>query len=344
MTDYQKSIHNAQIFFRLTNASPIRKHDGVSYNCLFCPQKYTMPQKLKEHTLNEHKGMILKTAITDTIKLDITNMLCDICMTPLHTLGESIRHLIDEHGECIYTDIKNYIVPFKFEGPELKCVYCNRICAKFKVLLEHMNTHYNNYVCDVCGSSFITTKQYGLHLNNHKIGTFPCEHCPKVFNTETKRKYHVKLVHASYKANKCAHCDQRFANSIKKEKHMAVFHGVKVPDYKCLACDKVYQTRAALACHIKMVHLMERNFTCDYCDKSFFSKLILAEHMIKHTGCKEYVCVVCSKAYARKKTLREHIRIHQDDRRFKCERCGQAFVQKCSLRAHMKSKHGEVMY
>ncbi|KPJ01318.1 Zinc finger protein Xfin [Papilio xuthus] len=327
-----------------SNATPIRCFGGVGYACSFCTDEYPDPADLKNHTITSHKNiskfMKGKDLYRFLVKLDITNLKCKLCKSTIDDLEQLIDHLRSKHNKLIY-DIKHQILPFKFDSETLRCFMCSNKFHKFKTLLEHMNVHYRNYICEVCDAGFVTRGIMINHSECHKLGSFACDYCSKVFDTIRKKKSHEKCVHIhSNLLNKCGYCNEKFSDYGKKQKHLKDAHDVPTRELKCEACEKSFVSQKQLSVHIKRVHLIERSHQCTDCDMTFFSSFEMRRHMLKHTGVRDFECSVCHKWYGRRRTLQEHMRIHADDRRFKCEYCGQAFVQKCSLRGHMRAKHG----
>ncbi|XP_023939840.2 zinc finger protein ZFP2 isoform X2 [Bicyclus anynana] len=331
-----------------SNATPIRCRGGRGYKCCYCSEEFPDAADLKRHTMTDHDretrcGLIKgRYAASSLVKLDITSLQCSKCRCDFDAIQHLIDHIVDVHGENIHRDIKNYILPFKFQGEELRCVICFTPFNKFKVLQEHMSTHFRNFICDYCSSGFVTRTILLNHMKGHQMGFYKCDFCPKTYDTHRKKKAHERLVHIHRNMlNKCGYCNEKFSRFSKKEEHLVQVHGVRSITFNCQACDKVFVSQRGLRDHTKRDHLMERRHKCNVCDMLFFRQSDVRKHMVKHTGARTFQCSVCLKSYGRRNTLREHMRIHADDRRFKCEYCGQAFVQKCSWRGHMRAKHGE---
>ncbi|XP_069363876.1 gastrula zinc finger protein XlCGF26.1-like [Maniola hyperantus] len=350
MTEKTKHYTNFEAVLAHSNATPIRSHDGFAYTCCFCTDQYTNPAELKKHTLmthdnsDERRDFMKKQCTYDyLLKLDITELKCKICDQSIDTLELLFDHFQNEHKKKICRDIKNQIFPFKFDGEDHKCVMCLLVFSKFKVLLEHMHTHYRNFVCEVCDYGCNNMRRMYNHKQLHKTGSFECGKCNKVFETHQRMSTHMNAVHKyKNKPNKCGICNERFNSGPMKDKHMVTLHGMSPVIRKCSACDKTFTSQNLLRTHTKKFHLMERRFQCTECDMTFFAKTTLQYHMLKHTGKKDFQCDVCLKWFTRKYALTEHMRIHMNDRRFTCLQCGRGFVQKCSWRSHMRTVHGEI--
>lgn len=279
------------------------------------------------------------------VKLDITSLQCNICGLENDTLEQIMSHLKDEHGKCISTDISNHILPFKFDSEILRCFMCHNVFNRFKALQEHMNLHYRNYVCEVCDAGFVNRHLLLCHNEGHKTGTFACDQCGKIFDTLRKRKLHERKIHNGLNMpHKCGYCNERFKENCYKNEHLAKVHGIIGPSIKCQACEKTFSTQQTWLLHMKKYHLMQRQHKCTKCEMDFFSKRELTDHMVKHTGTRDYRCEMCFKSYGRLKTLKEHIRrLHPEGRDIKCAHCGQAFAKRFALKSHLLAKHGQAL-
>lgn len=347
-TDVEMHRNNIRVILECTNATPIRCHGGIGYQCCFCPEQHPNPADLKTHTIEKHDSktkqafMKGKTMSEFFVKLDITALCCRLCGAQIDALEPLMDHLSDIHGKKLYTDIRSHILPFKFNDETLRCIYCPNDFNTFKVLQGHMNVHFRNFICETCDSGFVTRNMRRNHMKTHDTGSFICSFCPKVYDTLLKQRAHEKQVHRHPKMNLCPYCNERFRDFTQKVRHLKEAHGVQKESPKCKACDRSFETMAALSVHIKRDHLIQRPHKCSECDMSFYVKAQLRNHFVIHSGTREFACSVCLKTFGRKKTLSDHMRIHTDDRRHKCKHCGMAFVQKSSLRSHVRTNHSEM--
>lgn len=344
-----KHKHNLKCILLFSNANPIRNKNCLGYACSFCPEQLPEAWDLKNHFLNEHND---EKQITDmcgkvlqvVVKLDITCLNCSICDLDLPGIEELLIHLKKEHELFVFTDIEVQFLPVKFETPGIRCFVCQTEYMTFKLLQEHMVTHFGQHICTECGHAFMNERHLSNHWKRgHKLANLKCDQCDKVFDTKSKMRGHQLRTHLGRtKRSKCHLCNERFAGYWKKVTHMVKEHGAPPVVLKCQACDKNFSNQRALSKHTRKHHLLERRHKCNECEKSFYCTSSLKEHMTKHTGLKLYQCDVCSKSFARRFTLIQHLRIHADDRRYACEFCGRAFVQKYSWRSHLQSQHGQV--
>ncbi|KAG6460260.1 hypothetical protein O3G_MSEX011869 [Manduca sexta] len=348
INDSMKHKLNIDNILKYSNCTPFSNKTLAGIVCAYCKETFQKIEELRNHTRENHNGVDLidKKRMDKnnlSVKMDITDLKCSTCMASFDVITNLKKHLSKEHDVKFYSDVHDYILEFKLTDSEmLNCALCNSTFETFKMLLQHMNGHYRNYICEVCDLGFINKHRLKNHQRTHEIGSFNCTFCDKVFSTRVRKMCHEKYTHnsgARYTTN-CPHCDQSFTSYYQRNRHMFKEHNMVAASYKCNICDKSFILKSKLTAHIKKVHLMERNHICAECGQGFFIKQSLDEHMIKHNGERVFKCTVCPKAYARKKTLREHMRIHNNDRRFKCGICALAFVQKCSLKSHMLSNHG----
>lgn len=340
---------NVHLLLQNTGIFPFRWMKNL-FICVHCDSQFTEPELLRQHHNFNHnsptpadiKAAIPKLKKHELVKVDITSLNCKLCGEVAKSFDNLKHHLIERHNfkDDLITD--DGVLPFKISKNNYSCAICEVKFDEYKTLNHHMNVHYQNFICEQCGSGFITPDRLRTHAFSHETGTFPCPSCNKVFRSMNARNEHHASVHKQVKRHRCPYCPEMFRNYFQRNKHITAVHGMKLKDFKCTTCPRVFSTSGKLRFHVSTVHLKIKRHACQMCEWKFYSTTELKDHMVRHGGERKYKCNVCAKAYARKYTLREHMRIHENDRRFICTVCGGSFVQKCTLKQHVKVNHPSV--
>lgn len=314
----RKQRHNLNLIIHNSNATPFRDRTFNGYLCAFCPKAYEDPGELRAHTHRKHQKELIKykedfSLGNHVVFLDINGLKCTLCDHELADIKVLVEHLVDIHDKVFYKNIADYIQPFKLNaGRTLACCICRKSYNNFKMLNQHMNEHYRNFICSICGIGFVNKYRLIRHIATHskpprKLIT--CRHCQLDFESEFKRRKHENLVHLHVPGyNKCQVCGERFPNYYQKSRHMVDRH--KVEKFKCNACDRDFVARTLLMIHVRRDHLMERMYQCKICKHGFFQKARLDEHYVVHTKERTYKCEICDKCFSRKRNLTAHMKIH----------------------------------
>ncbi|XP_069363856.1 zinc finger protein 431-like [Maniola hyperantus] len=339
-------IHNTTLIIENSNVTPFKTKYQNGFPCFYCSKIFQDISEMKQHQ-KKHTKIELKTILNILgaeafiVYVDVTDLKCTICNEEIPSLAELKSHLVKKHKMKLQ-DYPDRMVPFKLTPNIFECQVCKCNFETFGAMERHMNVHFRNYVCEECGSGYVTKSRFKAHSKSHNEGSFQCETCEKVYATPQKLQNHIDGVHKMVKRLKCMKCGERFNNYFKRQKHLVEAHGEAKLEYKCNVCDKIFDKKYILSTHMKRDHLEQRDYKCEICPYTCFTNKELKCHMIKHNGSRIFECSVCKKSYARKKTLHEHMRIHNNDRRYACQVCGQAFVQNCSLKGHIKTHHPEL--
>lgn len=341
---------NATTLLENSNATVFKTKMRSGFPCFYCRDIFVNPASLREHQTKHPKSHLFKlltkyTADALVVYADITDLKCTICNDSIPSLNSLKTHLTDEHAKKLYENYADRVIPFKLGDSEnnFTCQICEQSFETFGATDRHMNVHFSNYVCEECGAGFVTKHRLKVHtyLLHRNTGVIKCEQCKKVFATKFKYKIHHEYVHKKLKKMRCSQCSETFIDYFTRQRHMELKHGVDILSYKCTECDRAFNRKYSLTCHVKRIHLAKRDVQCELCPFMCFNKSELRDHMYKHGGDKSFECTLCQKSFARKKTLTVHMRIHSDDKRFSCHRCGEGFVQNCSLKSHLKSHSAE---
>lgn len=200
-----------------------------------------------------------------------------------------------------------------------QCQYCMANYDQYSKLRTHCNSHNNVkiiypvqrvYVCDedACLKLYtdwrnLQTHRKTVHLINPSI--FKCTQCDATFYQSWTYAYHKKSVHE--KPTKCPFCDQTFVLSRSLQKHVNRMHVNEPPEpttsqrksgeknkfdfdkhvqkvgvlYYCKTCEKKCSCRNNAIAHVQMVHMKIQNYFCDICNKGFYQRGDLTDHVRK---------------------------------------------------------------
>ncbi|KXJ77508.1 hypothetical protein RP20_CCG007367 [Aedes albopictus] len=146
---------------------------------------------------------------------------CDICEQSFETLVLLYRH-------------KRYL----HKPKRFKCPVCDKCFAYRKQRNMHMRGHdklqsdtIKDFECDECHKIYPTWKALYAHVTIGHIKrkslseerTVPCPKCNKMFQTQTQKDLHFRVVHASVEY-KCHICDIVFPIRVKLWEHMTHRH------------------------------------------------------------------------------------------------------------------------
>ncbi|XP_061385112.1 gastrula zinc finger protein XlCGF26.1-like isoform X7 [Danaus plexippus] len=320
LREMQKQWHNLTTLLKYSNVTPFKDRNDAGYICAYCFKTFPDPNILRQHTHYDHvkekptykAGSGISSFV---VFLDIVDLKCTICGLSMESINFLTEHLVKEHDKKYYLGVTDYFQPFILTSEQqIHCCLCDEVFHNMKLLMQHMNMHYRNFICTTCGAGFVNSFRLKRHETTHlkKKSGFACRHCGLVFAAESKKKAHVNAEHKGIEGHSvCQICKARFKNYYQKTRHMMQVHNVE--GIKCEKCDKRFNLKSNLMLHMRSVHLKERPYECSVCSMGFFIK----RHMLGH-----------------------YMATHTNERKFKCDVCGKAYATQNSLRKHMKKNHG----
>ncbi|XP_019714908.1 zinc finger protein 652-like [Hippocampus comes] len=90
--------------------------------------------------------------------------------------------------------------------------------------------------------------------------------------------------------------------------------------FQCVSCNKSFKKLWSLHEHIKIVHgYAEKKFSCEICEKKFYTMAHVRKHMVAHTKDMPFTCETCGKSFKRSMSLKVHSLQHSGEKPFRCE-------------------------
>lgn len=209
--------------------------------------------------------------------------LCYICDNIFNSFADLKTHIVEEHNVKQLDYIK------------YKCFDCRKLISRYSFFLNHVRARHHPALklrCDACDLSCQTFDELTQHRHANCV--------------EAKNFVYITA---------CSYCFKSFHNAYGKQNHIKFQHAspCKVV-YKCKICHKVFQYKSCLKAHERLhsgismaqVFLFQKlltqivfqlqdtkPFACDYCDKTFHTKLGLEQHLYVHVEEKVFLCNVC---------------------------------------------------
>ncbi|XP_065079015.1 zinc finger protein 813-like [Ochlerotatus camptorhynchus] len=177
--------------------------------------------------------------------------------------------------------------------------------------------------CYICATEFGTAEALDNHISTHVGSTGQvCNLCQLPVSTVRYLNMHLRRVH--FRKGKRIPCEECKKNNIVRE----------------------FSSNYKLQAHIKTVHeriveILEKNFICTYCGKSFSRGTHLRLHENIHTKAILYKCKQCPFSATSRSGLYRHERIHTAEKPFKCNECDASFNQSNALHSHKIAKHSD---
>lgn len=305
--------------FNNTTLQPFKTFHN-RFRCFYCEEESSSCNDIKKHTIAEHpvcdvklKAMKLKgLGRKFWIKVDTSVLDCKLCQNRFDDLKTLIAHLVTGHGAKLDGCLEKF-QPFKLIEEKYPCPGCGREFSFFPHLLNHFNKEHmtERHLCGYCGETLHSLASLNFHTSLKHMSTdrYKCSQCGLGFHTRGLLLKHQGSAHRA-KVFKCGHCDELFINEYLRRRHEIRNHG---GGHQCKYCCVTFMTHYKKTCHVKRMHLMEKNEKCSICDKTFYNKTRLKLHMAVHIGKGGFACHYCEKRFSWKKGLVCHMKVHTDE-------------------------------
>ncbi|XP_075987755.1 uncharacterized protein LOC142984203 [Anticarsia gemmatalis] len=264
------------------------------------------------------------------VKKHLVKFTCPLCS----------KHFISDYF------LKRHIL--KHINKKVNCNVCNiEFKSKFHLYehtkMVHLLKEENYTCCNICSRAFLNEDKLKIHEKHHKCKE--CELCDKVFVSQRKYNNHIQR-HASKlkliqqkRLQTCSFCEKECPNDNELSLHVNKVH-LQIKPYSCDMCERQFYTENNLKYH-KKVHSMYSKETCEFCNKTLRCRKQLVIHVRKHIGVKPFSCQICGQAFYSTFKAREHMKVYHGGR-FCCRICKTTFVTKYGLKDHVNNEHGFV--
>ncbi|MEE6506507.1 hypothetical protein FKM82_007702 [Ascaphus truei] len=204
-----------------------------------------------------------------------------------------------------------------------------------------------NNPCDLFGSVISSTReQESPALTEQKPFTCPQLLCAKTFTSKYKLCRHM-ATHSMQKPHQCVHCGKMFHRKDHLRNHLQT-HNPNKEALQCSECSKNYSTKHGHRRHLALHAAASGDLCCKVCLQVFGDSQAVLEHLKSHFrktpgGSKEkkYSCEHCDRRFYTRKDVRRHLVVHTGRKDFQCHCCSQRFGRKDHLTRHMKKSHCE---
>ncbi|XP_041981755.1 zinc finger protein 271-like isoform X2 [Aricia agestis] len=353
------------------------------YSCNTCGVSFT---SVSDHIQNYHTDQVVVVESNDEAPNDngMSEISLDMESSSQNDQSEdrqTSRRMITETGDIVEEPLDK-----EQPQPEYPCSQCSVVYKNAKSLSAHMKKHKvkiptmptfsektkvttefsdrlsDNLECEICSTTFTTTKSFKLHKRMHdpiksrpieapfvtQYGTTPsdekylCVVCDKMIPLD------YRTIHEnSHKVDNtyiCDVCNKQFESRDYLDMHMTVHNTEKVTigsqdkslPYKCLYCTRKFARPHEKVKH-ERIHTGEKPHSCEICGKSFRVSYCLTLHMRTHTGARPYACPHCNKRFKAHSVFNHHLLTHSEVRAYKCPYCPKAFKTSVQLAGHKNS-------
>ncbi|ELU02534.1 hypothetical protein CAPTEDRAFT_109348 [Capitella teleta] len=242
-----------------------------------------------------------------------------------------------------------------------QCAHCEYSAKARDELQEHMKEKHPNRcgrkLCKKCNVLFLAVdlEEHEKQCTGEKKG-WTCPHCQKEFKFVCVMKTHIQRWHTEEGAKRfgCKQCDFRALCQKELSAHNHAEHReVEVKParaIKCPECDEQFDDEASVRTHVKEMHIHERPFICELCQKAFKTKTHLKNHYETHNPSDTYKCEEegCLSTFKAAKYYERHrVEVHKLPPRrhrtvYACsqEGCSEVFQRKSHLQRHEISHTG----
>ncbi|XP_013170850.1 PREDICTED: zinc finger protein 287-like isoform X1 [Papilio xuthus] len=240
-------------------------------------------------------------------------------------------------------------------GIKKECVHCGQQFRHASTYYTHLRTHRSEFVCAVCGASFVSQAGLRQHQrlkhtaqespdddDEEEVNTY-CERCDMRF--ETRKAYEGHLFHSAMHANDIEDENESHESAHKKvlgkKMQAKISKGLKrrkSEEYAIIAEGKRRR---------KLKRKRRKPTTCYQCGLQFESQsACLRHHQAQHPRTSffpphlRHICEICGASLA-PGSVSTHQNLHTRERVHVCQQCDKHFYSRVALKRHQLTHTGE---
>lgn len=269
-------------------------------------EKITKPDLPVDNKNNDKKKEITKAYKCDRCDKKFSHKENLIEHKNTHTSSKSVNSILpNDHKE------KKLTIPDL--ATDHKKYNCNRCDKKFRHrldLIEHEKNHSTNISVPISPKEHKEKEITKAHVPiYHKeiIKKYKCDQCDRKFSHRKDQVEHERI-HSINSSKKPTSPEDHKEKQITKA-HLPIYHKEITNKYKCDKCDKKYSHRLDLIEHQKRHTSNKSVKSNDHKEKNITKLDIPIEHKNMEKT-KEYICDQCEKKFYHKDNLIEHLKNH----------------------------------
>lgn len=295
----------------------------LEFYCDKCSKAYSDEVTLSSHQCSAISQQLANDAVVKPFR-------CELCGNDYFWKSDFRRHMRTKHP-------KENCRPTEHDTIIYSCPYCEEKFSMKKRILHHMRKAHNitsdsPFVCVKCNKVFRRRDNLDRHNESYHPTLNDQEEANKILSgAEIKINGEI--------AYHCEVCKRNISNPNRFISHYRGHYSEN--KFTCDLCGKQAKTQHQLNTHIKNIHLNIRNYKCDICSKSFYTKQACEEHRRIHTGERPFSCEICGKTFVAGNALISHKRFHNDFYPHSCHMCPKKFKVRRSLINHIRTHTGE---